>query len=526
MSAVTVQHPFLRASSLTKRFGDVTANRQIDLSIRAGRIHALLGENGAGKSTLIALLSGMAQPDAGEIILNNEAVHFVSPAAAQSAGITSVFQRSNLVAELSVDENFRLYRHADKGFLDAAHTILERLLGQRLKPSTLLGRLDLGVRQLVEISRAIAAKPQLLILDEPTALIDRERTERLLDELNRLKDAHVAVLFVSHKLPEVLALADDITVLRQGEVAFTSDAEAMRASGESIDQAALMRAMFGEEIPVAAAMPETEVAQNSQGSSAEPQNGMSTEVALKLDGVYTRPSSNGFALEDVTLEAFQGQILAVAGISGNGQRTLAAVIEGSIQPQSGRIMLGDKDITSLSIKDRMRLGVVSLTDDRFGAGLATGLSVALNLLLTRIGEHPFWRFCFTQPRKVREYAVTQVEAHGIHVDDVDSPAGRLSGGNAQKVLLARAFAAHPAVTVLHQPTHGLDVKTVAAVHASIREAAQAGQAVILISADLDEIVALAHRVVVLDAGRIVAEIDGQRAETRDRVAQAISAGVS
>lgn len=525
MSAVTVQRPFLRASALTKRFGGLTANAQIDLSIRAGRIHALLGENGAGKSTLIALLTGMAQPDAGEIVVDNTVVSFASPAAAQNAGIAAVFQRSNLVAELSIEENFRLYRRADTTLLEKAHATLERLLGEPIKPSTPLSSLDLGVRQLVEISRAIASQPALLILDEPTALIDRERTERLLDELNSVTAANIAVLFVSHKLPEVLAIADDITVLRQGEVAFSCDALAMRASGDSIDEVELIRAMFGGETTDAAARAGIGAAEAFEGLNAASQNATATEAALRLDRVCTRPNSAGLALEDVSLEVLQGQVLAVAGISGNGQQDLADVIVGSLHPRSGRIMLHNKDITSLSIRQRMRLGVLSLTDDRFGEGLAPGLSVALNLLLTRIGEHPFWRFMFAQPRKIREYAVSQADVHGIHANDVDAPAGTLSGGNAQKLLLARAFAAHPSVTVLHQPTHGLDVNTVATVHASIREAAQAGQAIILISADLDEIVALAHRVVVLDTGRIVAHVDGQQAETRDQIANAISAGV-
>jgi simple sugar transport system ATP-binding protein len=527
MSAVTGQNHFIRAAALTKTFGDVVANRGVDIAFDTGRVHALLGENGAGKSTLIAILSGVVQPDYGQLYLNGDVFAPRSPADALDARIATVLQRSSLVPELSIDENFRIHRHANHEFVSTAHSVFARLHGATVEPSTLVGAVDLGVRQLIEISRAIASKPKLLILDEPTALLDGSTTERLFAEIRDLTRAGTAAVIVTHKLSEAIHLADDVTVMRHGSVVYTSDLAALRNEGEQLNEATLVTAMFG----AASDVSDSRAGEADDQSLESPQPAESSAEAsssrlLHLESVSTEADASECALNAVSLDVSPGEILAIAGISGNGQHHLAKVIEGDRRPKSGRVIFGERDISKLGVRQRLRLGIRSITDDRFGEGLAPGLSVQLNLLLTRIGEHPFWRFSFTQRRYIRAFAEAEVAAHDIRVRDVNAPAATLSGGNAQKLLLARGLAKSPKLIVLQQPTHGLDARTVANVYQSIRAAAAAGLAVILISADLDEVVSIADRVLVLDAGRVVASVDGQQRDTRDRIALAMSGGAA
>lgn len=532
---MTEQNHFIRAAALSKSFGDTRANRDVDIAFASGRVHALLGENGAGKSTLIAILSGIIQPDSGELFVNGERFEPQSPADSLDARIATVMQRGSLVPELSVTENIRIHRQANPEFVDAALSIFERLHGGHVPPSTRIGSVDLGVRQLVEISRAIATRPKLLILDEPTALIDQNSSERLFAELHRLTRSGSAVLLVTHKLAEAVHLADDLTVLRQGQVVLARDLADLRAQGEHIATSLLVDAMFGGEAhPVESHPVEKQPLEPHLRSADEPRPvlSQSAETAaqsvsvptFRLESVSTMRTANECPLETVTLEVHPGEILGIAGIAGNGQRHLATVISGELPVQSGKVFLGADEVSAIGVRQRMQRGLISITDDRFGEGLATGLSISLNLLLTRIGDHPFWRFSLTQTRAIRQFGKAQVATHEIRASNVDAPAGSLSGGNAQKLLLARGLSGSPKLIVLQQPTHGLDVNTVATVHETIRRAAQRGQAVIVISADLDEIVTLANRVLVLDSGRVVANVEGHQGGTKAEIASAMSGG--
>lgn len=512
MSAKPGQNPFLSAVSVTKSFGHTRANSNVSLQLNAGEIHALLGENGAGKSTLIAVLAGMLRPDSGRILVHDAEIHMHSPADALQAGIGVVFQRSSLVAELSIRENFRLHAHTSEQFVRRAHEVLARLSDRHLEPTQRVGSLDLGMRSLIEISRAIAARPRLLILDEPTALLDDAGVGRLFEVLTELRNSGVAVLLVTHKLSEVLAVADRATVMRNGSVVATFD------EGEPFQTDAIVRAMFGSD----ALSQEHLESQQAAPAVASDELLRDSPPLLTLDAISTSSMAGECALSELSLELRAGEILGVAGITGNGQQHLAGVINGTITARGGSIRFRGREITKLSIRERIRGGIRSYTDDRFGAGLATQMSVAINLLLPRVGQRPFWRFFVTQRAPIESFAKAEIDAHGIHVTDVHERAGALSGGNAQKLLLARSFPGTARLAILQQPSHGLDLATVASVRSSIRDAASAGQAVMLISSDLDEVVALSDRVVVLESGRIVAELRGQSASTREQIVATMS----
>lgn len=501
----------LRTFGLTKSFGSTRANHGVNITLHAGRVHALLGENGAGKSTLISMLAGFAQPDSGAILFDGVETVLDSPAAVLDAGIATVFQRSHLVAELSIRDNIRLQRRTS-GNADQLADI-EEIIGQlNLTPlllDTAVATLDLGARQLVEIARAVARRPKLLILDEPTALISTESAQRLLAMLTSLAEQGMSILLVTHRLAEAMRVADEITVLRAGEVRATFE------PGQPRDENALLAAMFGE-AQISAESEPAGVDVTSLAPTAD------TAPVLELRGVSTQQSVAQRHLNSVSLSIAPGEIVGVAGISGNGQQHLAEVIEGTLRPVQGSVWLDRQEVTHRSVRDRIASGIRSVTDDRFGEGLVPSMSIGLNLLLKRIGAAPFWRSGLTNQREIDAYAVERIRDANIATRGADAPAGTLSGGNAQKLLLARESDTAARVTIYRQPTHGLDVKTVAEVYASIRAAARRGEGVLVISADLDEIVMLADRVLVLDRGAITASVAGHLPSTRDEIARAIS----
>jgi ABC-type uncharacterized transport system ATPase subunit len=518
---MTTQHrdePIVRVVNVQKSFGETHAVRDVSLELRAGEVHVLLGENGAGKSTLIALLTGMHQPDAGHISIEGVPTQLTTPRTALDDGIVAVLQRSNMVAELSIRDNLRLAGLTTHEQQDRAARILEGLHGAAVSFETRVGALDLGVRHLAEIARAVARQPRVLILDEPTALMSSVSAERLLQLLRELIADGVGVLFVTHKLTEAKAIADDVTVMRAGEVV---------SRGNDVSEPDLLRALFGSSTVQADGLaPATQRADSLTGSPSSNDH----PPALRLDSVTTPAIINECGLNAVSLTVHPGRIVGIAGISGNGQSQLVQVIEGSRAPESGSVWLNGFDVTRLSIRERMNRGLQTVTDDRFGEGLVSKLSLGLNLLLNRIGSTPFWRFGITRRATISAHASEVMASANIVATSPDAPVATLSGGNAQKLLLARAMQSHAfsgaaseaTVTVFHQPTHGLDAKTVTEVFGSIHSLANAGGAVLVISSDLDEIVALSDEVLVIEGGRIIATVEGHTALTRDQIAQAIS----
>jgi simple sugar transport system ATP-binding protein len=518
---MTTQHrdePIVRVVNVQKSFGETHAVRDVSLELRAGEVHVLLGENGAGKSTLIALLTGLQQPDAGHISIEGVPTQLSAPRVALDEGIIAVLQRSNMVAELSLRDNLRLAgltTHEQQG---RVAQVLQTLHGAGVSFETRVGALDLGVRHLAEIARAVARQPRVLILDEPTALMGSLSAERLLQLLRELTADGVGVLFVTHKLTEAKAIADEMTVMRAGEVVLR---------GNDASEPELLRALFGSSPVQADALA---AATQRSDPRARAISSIDHPPALRLDSVTTPPIIDECGLNAVSLAVHPGRIVGIAGISGNGQSQLVQVIEGSRAPESGSVWLNGVEVSGLSIRERMTRGLRTVPDDRFGEGLVSKLSLGLNLLLNRIGSLPFWRFGITRREAISAHASEVMASASIVATSPDAPVATLSGGNAQKLLLARALQSHSVsdaapeatVTVFHQPTHGLDAKTVTEVFGSIRALANTGGAVLVISSDLDEIVALSDEVLVIESGQIVATVEGHAALTRDQIAQAIS----
>lgn len=501
----------LSVSGLHKSFGSNHAVHGVSLTLLAGRVHALLGENGAGKSTLIAMLTGFEHPDSGTIAVGDspQQYGFDSPRAALDSGIVTVFQQSSLIPELTIAQNIELQPRAS---LNRARELLTAVSPMSLNMDSRVKELDLGSRTVVEVARACSANPRILILDEPTALVDSATADRLLALVREQAEAGVAVLIVTHKLSEVLRVADDVTVLRNGAESGDFSGVELRALPERDAQRLLLSAMFGAS---ARQVDAVEVQRKQDHEIPAP-------IAPPLKDNERLNVLDVSGLPGLSFSAQPGEILGIAGIAGNGQRELAELLEGTRHRDGLKILLDGVDVTRLSVRARQRRGIASLTDDRNAEGLVPSLSVGLNLVLKRIGDHPFWRGGFTQRRAIREHALHAISVSDVRVASPDVPASTLSGGNAQKLLIARDVQPTARVTIFRQPTQGLDAKTSEAVHDILRDVSRRGGAVILISNDLDEVVSLAHRILVLERGVFTAEVVGRREDTREQVAEAIS----
>ena len=500
----------LATENLSHSFGSTLANRNISIVIRAGEIHALLGENGAGKSTLISSLAGFIKPDSGEITVGDgeESVSlkgFESPSAALNAGVRTVFQNSSLVTEMTIKQNFAIAAVETSGFA----ALTERLLGEPLLLSRKVSSLDLGARHIVEITRAILAKPKVLLLDEPTALVSSESASRLMRVLQEQAAGQTAVVLVTHRIDDAISVAHAFTVLRSGSVesSFRRDEHAADDAGL---RTRLTDSMFGEDLQL---IERPALRDSSQAASAV------TACHLSSGAV---PDDCGIV--DVSFKIAQGEILAVAGIGGNGQDRLAELLEGSTSIEHGELSLDGENITTDSVPERRAKGVRSLTADRFGEGAIADLSVAMNAVLKQIGKQPFWRRGFTRLSAIREFGEHQIRDYSIKAQSADQAAGELSGGNVQKLLLSRELDSDAKFCVLREPTHGVDLRSAQDIHELIVNRASTGAAVLLLSSDLDEIVKLADRILVLESGRIAAEVPGRQADTRRRIAQAMSTG--
>lgn len=530
--------PIVRVQAVTKRFGDVTACDQVSFDLMPGEVHCLLGENGAGKSTLIGMLAGQVHPDSGTIEFDGVPVTFASPAASLERGIGVVYQHSTLVPTMTVLENLML--NGDQFWLsrEQAHARLRHLnemMEAQIAPDQLVSQLALGQRQQLEIARAAERHPRVFVLDEPTSMLTESGVAALTSIIRGLTAQGVAVVFVTHKLHEALELADRVTVLRAGKVAdhLTPDElypkrrsataaltphkldPARRSATEGLTPhklrvarglvggrttltSRILAAMFGSQ-PLAEA---SLTLQPSQPIASEILN---AAIVLQLERVST-PTDGEAALHDVSLSIRPGEVLGIAGIDGQGQRHLAEVIAGQRAPVSGRVLLEGADITAVSVRGRQRLGLGYVTDDRIGEGTVANWSIALNLVLKRIGQPPFWRFGRMNRQLVAQEAQRAVEAYSIRAPSTEAAVGTLSGGNMQKVVLARELEGNPRAVVFHKPTTGLDLKTVRQVRDAIRDYALSGGAVLLISTDIDELTELSHRIAVISQGRLVGEV--------------------
>ena len=509
--AVAHGSPLCELRGIRKVFPGVVANDGVDVALRSGEVHALLGENGAGKSTLIKILSGMLRPDAGEIRFEGRPVRIDGPRDAIELGIGTVYQHLTLVPTLSVLENLMLGSQGGTGRLDLAgartrFAELARLLGVDLAPGAHTGGLALGQQQQVEIIKALWRKgSRVLILDEPTSMLTPQGYEELRRELERLSAQGLAVVLITHKLHEAIELGDRVTVLRAGRVVGSLAPHELRGRSEEELSARIVEMMFGEEAAELADAVEVEVGvEPSRRQSGERRPG---QVALEVRDLALTGDEDTVALANVELEVHAGEILGIAGVDGNGQRELAEVVAGQRRPRSGTVRIFGEDVTRLGVRERERRGLRYVTDDRIGEGTVADLDVATNAVLKRIGTQPFWRAGAERRDEIERFAEGLVERFDVRTPNVRTRAATLSGGNVQKLLLARELAGEPRVVIFNKPTHGLDVRTAEFVRDQIRTAAGRGLAALLISTEIEELVDLCDRIVVMSRGEISGAVE-------------------
>jgi simple sugar transport system ATP-binding protein len=505
--------PLVELIGIRKAYPGVLANDDVSFSVGRGEIHCLLGENGAGKSTLIGILSGLVKPDAGRIRIDGKDVSIDSPRAALEHGIGTVYQHSTLIPALTVLENLMLGdTRSVRLDVACARQRLRELgdqLGVEVDPQTKAADLALGRQQQVEIVKALWRGSRVLVLDEPTSMLTPQAFAELEQVLSRLKAQGLGVVFITHKLHEALSLGDRISILRHGRPAGAIEADAIRSTPPEELRATIVRLMFGEEPTAVADVAELREEIELVEAEHDPHHTGSGETVLELVGVSAPGVGTEPGIEDVSLRLGVGEILGVAGIDGNGQRALAEAVAGQRNVTHGEIKLYDAPVTRLSVSARQKLGLRYVTDDRLGEGTLGGLSVSINLFLKRIGQRPFWRFGRLQRGPIDQTAAELVRRFDVRTPSVSTRTGTLSGGNIQKVMLARELSFDPKVVVFHKPTYGLDVKTTGTVRDMIRGLARGAGAALVISTDLDELLEISDRIAVLSRGRIVGTVDNR-----------------
>ena len=483
--------PVLELRNITKRFPGVLANDHVSLTLEPGEIHCLLGENGAGKTTLMNILYGLYQPDEGEILVRGQPVKVTSPTDAIRAGVGMVHQHFMLVPVLTVTENVMLGDEIVRGgvFLDrrrAADRVREisRQYGLEVDPEAYIKDLSVGVQQRVEIIKLLFRNADILILDEPTAVLTPQEVGELIKIIRSLVAQGKSLIFITHKLKEVLAIADRITVLRLGRVVgSTTPAEA-------------------DENKLAAMMVGRDVALEVRKQPAKP-----GEPVLCVQGLEVLDERHGVAVDGVSFEVRAGEVLGVAGVQGNGQTELVEALTGLRAPLAGRIEIAGQDVTRASPRRITELGVAHVPEDRQRDGLVLSYPVAANMVLSTYYLAPFARGVVLQERAINQAAGERVQQFDVRTPGIETPAKSLSGGNQQKVIVAREFSRPIKLLIASQPTRGLDVGSIEYIHGRIIEKRDAGTAVLVVSSELDEILALADRIAVMYRGRIVAIVD-------------------
>ena len=489
--------PAVLLEGITKRFPGVVANDQVNLRVEAGEIHAICGENGAGKSTLMKILYGMQPPDEGHMFVNGEEVHFSSPKDAIARGIGMVHQHFMLADNFTVLENVVLGSEPEKrGAIDcdaARRRILE--LGDKyglvIDPDRLTDDLEVGERQRVEIIKVLFRGGQILILDEPTAVLVPQEVEELFANIRGLKAEGHTIIFIDHKLDEVLEISDSITVLRRGRTVAT-------VKPEDVNARDLAELMVGSELPTPTVEEST----------------VTDVPVLELDAVEVLDDGRN-VVHSTTFTIHQGEIVGVAGVEGNGQSELVEAILGLREVEVGRITLGGEDITHKSVRHRREDGMGYIPEDRHRRGLLLPATLWENDMLGHQSMAPFVRNGFWVDRAAaRAHTEKVIEEYDVRTPGVDVPALALSGGNQQKLIVGREMSVPLSVLIAAHPTRGIDVGAQAAVWDELRKARRQGLAVLLVSADLDELIGLSDRLFVMLRGRIVAELDPEEIDAR------------
>ncbi|MAS34531.1 MAG: heme ABC transporter ATP-binding protein [Anaerolineaceae bacterium] len=478
---------------VSKRFPGVLANDQVNFDVQAGEIHALLGENGAGKSTLMKILYGLYQPDEGEIRLNGETVQFHSPADALTQGIGMIHQHFMLVPTLTVTENVALGMKS--GPLLDLKQVRKRLVelaeayGLKIDPDAYVWQLSVGEQQRVEIVKALYRGGALIILDEPTAVLTPQEVSELFVILQQMRDQGHALIFISHKLYEVQELCGRITVMRDGHVVDT-------IHNDGVDQRTLARMMVGRDVKLQPDRPEVEAG----------------TVKLEIRSLSVRNDRDLLALDQVSLNLHGGEILGIAGVSGNGQRELAECIAGLRSASDGEVLLAGQPLLAMPVQDRLQAGLAFIPEERNRHGTIGNFSVAENAILQTNSASQYLNGVFYNFDSIRRYTYDLIQRFNIKTPSHDTAIKNLSGGNVQKLILARELSRQPVVLIAAQPTRGVDIGASEYIRSVLMQQRSSGVAILLISEDLDEILALSDRIAVLYEGRVVDIVDRENAD--------------
>ncbi|MGD9995491.1 MAG: ABC transporter ATP-binding protein [Ilumatobacteraceae bacterium] len=496
--------PAVELIDITKRFGQIVACDRVSLTLHRGRIHGVLGENGAGKSTLMKVLIGLVLPDAGQVRLHGDVVQIADPIDAAEHGIAMVHQHFSLVEALTVWENVAL---GDVGHLDPKH-VRERVgqiseqYGLDIDPDERIAHLPAGMRQRVEIIKCLRRDPEVLVFDEPTSVLSPSESEFLFSALRRVvEEEGKAVALVSHKLPEILSVTDEVTIMRDGrvvEAGSTAGADAGSLARAMVGRSVVLRsehAAFGVVDEHDAEVPSHEVSLAAQ---------FRPEPVLRLVDVTCTGRDGRVLLDRLSLEVHAGEIVGVAGVEDNGQRTLGDLLSSLQRLDSGRVEVNGNVVATGTAGAMARAGVAVIPEDRHDSGCVLDFSVAENLFL--VDPDRVSKFGLLSMAKMRGRAIDLIEQFSINCTGPDAPMWSLSGGNQQRVVLARELSHGPKVLVAAQPTHGLDVGAIEYMSHQLREAAASGVGVLLISTELEEILDLSDRIIVIFNGRIVGEM--------------------
>jgi simple sugar transport system ATP-binding protein len=484
-----VENNAVKMEGIVKRFPGVLANDHVDFEVRTGEVHALLGENGAGKTTLMSILAGIYRADAGNIYINNRRVHIKSPRDAIKEGVGMIHQNFLLINSHSVAENITLGYDRPRFLLKRKKLEQEiqeigQKFGLEVDPQAKIWQLSVGEQQRVEILKMLYRGAKILILDEPTAVLTPQEVQELFSTLRRMAQAGHAVVFISHKLEEVMRISDRITVLRKGRKVAT-------LATRDTNPGELARLMVGREVFF-------------DIKKSPPKPG---EEVLAIRDLHALSDKGLPALKGVSLSVYSGEILGIAGVAGNGQKELAEVISGLRPAKGGKVLICGKDLTSVSPRRVIEEKVAYIPEDRKGVGTVGNLSVLDNLILKDYRRAPFSSGTFLNLRYIRDHASSLVEKFQIITPTLETSAKLLSGGNLQRLILAREISCSPKLMIAVHPTRGLDVSATESVHRMLLEQRENGAAILLISEDLDELTAISDRLAVIYEGEIMGIVE-------------------